>query len=32
MPRFRLLQTMRAYAMAKLEETGEFDSLTPGYA
>jgi predicted ATPase/DNA-binding winged helix-turn-helix (wHTH) protein len=32
MPRFRLLQTMRAYAMAKLKEAGEFDSLAPDYA
>ncbi|MDB5458272.1 MAG: transcriptional regulator [Caulobacteraceae bacterium] len=26
-PRFRLLQTMRAYAMAKLTESGEFESM-----
>ncbi|MDB5434279.1 MAG: transcriptional regulator [Phenylobacterium sp.] len=31
-PRFRLLQTMRAYAMSKLTESGEFDSVAQVYA
>ena len=31
-PRFRLLQTMRAYAMSKLTESGEFESMAQGYA
>jgi predicted ATPase/DNA-binding winged helix-turn-helix (wHTH) protein len=31
-PRFRLLQTMRAYAMSKLTESGELDSVAPAYA
>ena len=29
-PRFRLLETMRAYAMDKLAESGEFESLATG--
>ncbi|MDB5447448.1 MAG: transcriptional regulator, winged helix family, partial [Phenylobacterium sp.] len=31
-PRFRLLETMRAYAMDKLAESGEFESLAVGHS
>ncbi|MDB5483415.1 MAG: hypothetical protein JWO83_4468 [Caulobacteraceae bacterium] len=31
-PRYRLLETMRAYAMDKLAESGEFDAVTTRYA
>jgi predicted ATPase/DNA-binding winged helix-turn-helix (wHTH) protein len=31
-PRLRLLETTRAYALAKLIESGEFDAIAPRYA
>ena len=31
-PRLRLLETTRAYALAKLIESGEFDAMAPRYA